>query len=46
MFKEPISVVKEEATIPEEVLGMLEGFKELTVDELPNSCLLCEINAS
>ncbi|CAA7040802.1 unnamed protein product [Microthlaspi erraticum] len=31
-----MSVVNEEATTPEEVLEILEDFKELTADELPN----------
>lgn len=32
-----MSVVNEETTIPEEVLGILENFKELTADELPSN---------
>lgn len=31
-----MSVVKEETTIPKEVLGILEDFKELAANELPN----------
>lgn len=36
VIKELMNVVKEETTIPQEVLEILEDFKELTIEELPN----------
>lgn len=37
VIKGLMSDVNEETTIPEEVLGILENFKELTADELPSN---------
>lgn len=44
VIKVLMSTVNEEIIISEEVLEILEDFKELIADELPKICLLCEIN--